>query len=96
MYARIVTVQGSPEKMQDPGSTFRERVLPALQQQPGFKGSHVLLDRTRGRLLAISLWESDVAAQAAMSALEQTRNQAAAGMGAPAPSVEGYEVVYSG
>jgi len=96
MYARIVTVQGSPEKMQDPGSTFRERVLPALQQQPGFKGVHVLLDRTRGRLLAISLWESDEAAQAAMSALEQTRNQAAAAIGAPPPSVEGYEVVYSG
>jgi hypothetical protein len=31
-----------------------------------------------------------------MSALEQTRNQAAATMGAPAPSVESYEVVYSG
>jgi heme-degrading monooxygenase HmoA len=95
MHARIVTVQGSPEKMQDPGSTFRERVLPALQEQAGFNGVYVLLDRARGRLLGISLWESDEAAGAGMAALEPIRNQAAAAMGAPAPSVEGYEVVYS-
>ena len=56
MHARVVTFQGSPEQVQQGAEQrFRERVLPTLQQQAGFKGAYVLLDRTRGKLLGITL-----------------------------------------
>ena len=95
MYASTVSFQGSPERMGDPGQGFRERVLPALQQQAGFRGAYVLFDRARGKLLGITLWESEQAAEAAMRAMEPMRNESAANMGAGPPAVEAYEVIYS-
>lgn len=96
MHARVITFQGSPDKMQDPGSGFRERVLPVLKQQPGFKYALVFLDRSAGKLLGITLWESDQAANAAGKAMEPVSSQSAASFGAPEPSREAFEVVYSG
>jgi hypothetical protein len=68
MHARVVTFEGSSERMQgeDPGRRFRERVLPTLQQQAGFKGVYVLFNRARGKLLGMTLWESEEAARKAM------------------------------
>jgi hypothetical protein len=96
MHARVVTFQGSLDKIQDPGSHFRERVLPVLRQQTGFKSTHLLVDRTRGKLVGISLWESEQAVEAARAALDPIGRESAAAFGASAPSVESYEVVYSG
>jgi hypothetical protein len=98
MHARVVTFEGSSDRMQgeDPGKHFRERVLPTLQQQTGFQRVYVLLDRTRGKLLGITLWENAETAQAAMQAMEPIRNASAQEMGAPSVPSESYEVIYSG
>jgi heme-degrading monooxygenase HmoA len=97
MHARVVTFQGSPGQVQgeDRERHFRERVLPTLQQQAGFKGAYVLLDRQHGKMLGITLWESDEAARAAMGAMEPIRNASAQAFGAPSVAPESYEVVYS-
>ena len=96
MHARVVTFQGSPEQIQQGAETrFRERVLPTLQQQAGFKGVYVLLDRARGKMLGITLWESEEAARGAMAAMEPIRTASAQEMGAPSVAPEGYEVVYA-
>ena len=96
MHARVVTFQGSPEQVQQGAEQrFRERVLPTLQQQAGFKGAYVLLDRTRGKLLGITLWESEEHAHRAMAAMEPIRDASAREMGAPSVAPEGYEVVYA-
>ena len=95
MHARIVTFQSSPERIGDPGQGFRERVLPELQQQAGFRGAYVLLDRAGGKLLGITLWENEQAAEAAMQVMEPMRKESAANMGAGPPAVEGYEVIYN-
>ncbi len=96
MHARVVTFEGAPEQVQQGAEQrFRERVLPALRQQPGFKGAYVLLNRERGKLLGITLWENAQAAQAAMQAMEPIRTASAQEMGAPAVTPEEYEVVYS-
>ena len=97
MHARVVAFQGSPDRMQQELPTrFRERVLPALQQQPGFQRVLVLLDRARGKVLAISLWESEAAAEAARRAMEPIGAESAEAMDASAPTGEAYEVLYSG
>ena len=95
MHPRIVRFQSSPERMGDPSQGFRERVLPTLQQQAGFKGAYVLFDQAGGKLLGMTLWESQQAAEAAMQVMEPMRNESAANMGAGPPAVEGYEVIYS-
>jgi hypothetical protein len=96
MHARVVTFQGSPEKMQDPEAGFRERVLPVLQQQPGLKSVMILLDRKRGKLLGITLWESEQTADAATTAMQPIGNRSAAEFGASEPTREAFEVIYSG
>jgi heme-degrading monooxygenase HmoA len=96
MHARLVTFQGSPDRMQaEAGQRFRERVLPTLQQQAGFKGAYVLLNREQGKLLGLTLWESEQAARAGMQAMEPIRTASAQEMGVPSVAPEGYEVVYS-
>ena len=95
MHARIVRFQSSPERMGDPSQGFREGVQPTPQQQAGFKEAYVLFDRAGGKLLGITLWESQQVAEAAMQAMEPIRKESAANMGAGPPAVEGYEVIYS-
>ena len=38
MYARVTTIQGSPDKMDDAERHIQEQILPQLQKMEGFKG----------------------------------------------------------
>jgi hypothetical protein len=85
--------QGVPERMQDLGSYFRERVLPTLQAQAGFQGATVLVERSTGKLIGISFWETEDDGNAAVSAIRPLAAEGATAMGAAAPTRELYEVV---
>ena len=66
MFARVVVFEGTPERMARwGGERFREQVLPAMQAQEGFKGATVLLNRSSGKQIAISYWETLEAVAAA-------------------------------
>jgi heme-degrading monooxygenase HmoA len=92
MYSRVTTVHGDPAKADDAIQAFRDRALPVVREAAGFKGSILLVDRTTGVGLGISLWESEEAMQATESAVSAIRDANAAAMGADAPSVDRYEV----
>ena len=51
MYARVTTLEGTPDKMDDATRHVREQTLPQLQQMDGFKGFVALGDRHSGKLL---------------------------------------------
>jgi hypothetical protein len=38
---------------------FQETVVPAAQEQPGFRGGLLLTDGDTGKAIAISLWETE-------------------------------------
>lgn len=40
-------------------TVYRDSVLPAHRGQKGFKGGLVLTDQTAGKVIAISLWETE-------------------------------------
>jgi heme-degrading monooxygenase HmoA len=92
MYARMTTAQGAPGKVDEGTRSVREQALPAVQKQPGFKGFYNLVDRTSGKTVTLSLWESEAAMQASAGAVDPFRKQAIAAIGAPTPTVEMYEV----
>jgi len=73
MFARVTTVQGSPDRIDETTGYARERVLPAMQAQPGFKGMYMLVDRKQGRALGITLWESEEALRATAETAGQMR-----------------------
>jgi heme-degrading monooxygenase HmoA len=38
---------------------FRQRVVPVLEQQPGFEGYLIVLSRDKEELLGITLWDTE-------------------------------------
>ena len=64
MYARLTTIEGAPEKMDDAARHAREQTLSQLQQMDGFRGFVALGDRQSGKLLGLAFWESEEALQA--------------------------------
>ena len=93
MYARVTTIEGSPDKMDDATRHVREQTLPQLQQMDGFKGFVALGDRQSGRLLGVAFWESEEALQATEQAVSSVRSGAADVAGGTVAGVEQYEVV---
>lgn len=92
MYARVTTLDGSPDRFEDGVTHVRERVLPQLQSMDGFKGFIALGDRQSGKLLGVALWESEEALRATEEAVARVRSGAADATGGTVASVEQYEV----
>ncbi len=57
MYARVTTLEASPDRVDDATRHVRDQVLPQLQQQEGFKGLIALGDRQSGKVLGVALWD---------------------------------------
>ena len=93
MYARVTTIQGSAEKMDDAASHAQEQTLPQLQKMEGFKGFVALGDRQSGRVLGVAFWESEEALRATEGAVSGVRSGAAEASGGIVASVEEYEVL---
>ena len=58
MHARMSTLEGSPDQMDEGLRDVKEHVLPLLQQQDGFKGFIALGNRQSGKLIGITFWEA--------------------------------------
>lgn len=59
MYARVTTIQISPYRVEEAVGVLREQVVPAIQQQNGFKGYMMFVDRSTGKSVNITLWEDE-------------------------------------
>ena len=93
MHARVTTIEGAPDKMDDVSRHVREQTLPQLQQMDGFKGFAALADRHSGKLLGVAFWESEEALRATEEAVSSVRSGAAEAAGGTVAGVEQYEVV---
>jgi heme-degrading monooxygenase HmoA len=67
MIARATMAEIDPVRMSVEGAVelFRESVLPALHEQPGYDGVYVLLT-PEGRALVLTFWESEEEADAGL------------------------------
>ena len=92
MHARVTTIQGSPDRMNDATGHLREQTLPQLRQMEGFEGFVALGDRKSGKLLGVAFWESEEALRATAQAVSDVRGGAAEAAGGTVASVEEYEV----
>lgn len=59
MYARVTTIQISPYRMDEAIGIMKEQVAPTIQQQNGFKGYLMFVDRSTGKSINITLWEDE-------------------------------------
>jgi heme-degrading monooxygenase HmoA len=92
MYARVTTIQGSPDKIDDAKGHIQEQTLPQLQKMEGFKGFVALGDRNSGKVVGVAFWESEEALRATDQAVSSVRSGAAEAASGTVSSVEEYEV----
>jgi heme-degrading monooxygenase HmoA len=59
MYARAVTIQMQPGKLDEAVRVFQDSVVPAIKQQKGFKRISMLIDRNTCKTLTVSFWETE-------------------------------------
>jgi hypothetical protein len=93
MYARSTTIMARADLI-DPGITLiRDQVMPELLQMQGCLGMSLMCDRSSGRCIATSAWESQDTMRATLEQLQPSRENAAAAMGATSPpSIEEWEI----
>ena len=92
MHARVTTIQGSPDKMDDATGHLQEQTLPQLRQMEGFEGFVSLGDRQSGKVIGVAFWESEEALRATEQAVSSVRGGAAEAAGGIVAGVEEYEV----
>jgi heme-degrading monooxygenase HmoA len=92
MHARVSTLEGPADRMDEGLRHVREQVLPLLRQQDGFKGFVAFGDRQSGKLIGVSFWENEQAMQASEEVGNRERNESAEAMGDTVAGVERYEV----
>ncbi len=92
MFARVHTLETTPEQHDAGLAIVREQLLPWLRDSTGFRGLVRLADRKRGKTLVISLWADEESLSASEEAGERLAELTAATVGVTRRSQETFEV----
>lgn len=95
MFARVSEFEARPEQLDEMKREGVEHILPALKIQGGFNGGLVLADRKSGKVLAVTLWESEQAMEVTEEAAHWLVAFGAEAAGGIVRDVERYEVFFS-
>jgi hypothetical protein len=95
MYARVTVVEGSPDRVDSGIKSYNESVLPVVQGASGYKGSMLLVDRSSGKGIGLSLWETEDDLRAIDAKVAEARKATIEEMGGSVPPVDEYEVAVS-
>ncbi len=93
MFARVRITDGVPAKVDEGVRHFRAMVVSAYKDVAGFKGAYLLVNRKSGRVMGITLWDTEANLQATTAASERLRAEGAQAVSGTTQSVEVYEVV---
>jgi hypothetical protein len=93
--ARLSTLEGSPDKIDEGIAMLNEQIVPALADITGSRGILALIDRTAGRTKTITFWDSDESLRASEERANQLRSEAAEELQESIVAVERYEVALS-
>ncbi len=92
MYARLVSGMLSADKVQEAVDLWRESVAPSVAAQEGFKSARLVVERKTGKIISISLWETEADFQATVL-WNQGQVAKFSHLFTVSPVVEGYAVV---
>lgn len=94
MWARVTTVQGDPDKLDFMLEDLENHVMPEVRKlrDQGYRGLYVLTDRTSGRGLTMTLWDSEESLRASEDRANAIRSGAVERTGEQLIGVERFEV----
>jgi hypothetical protein len=91
MYARSTTIQAQPSSIDAGTAHVRDTVMPALEGIDGYTGLSLLVDRSSGRCIATTGWQSEEAMRASAEFIRPVRDRAAEVFGGRA-DIEEWEI----
>ena len=94
MHARLTRITQAPERLEETISSFQETVVAPVQQQPGYAGVGLAVNRQDGSAIAFTLWETEEAMHSSERLAQSLRTQVASEQGAEIVEVERYEVAH--
>jgi len=59
MYARAVSIQFQPGKVDEAIRIVQDSIVPAMKGQKGFKGQLLLTQKDTGKAISLNLWETE-------------------------------------
>jgi quinol monooxygenase YgiN len=92
MHARVNTTRVQPDQLDAVAAALQVLVPRARQQAPGLTSALVAGDRRTGRLVTVSLWESEAAWEAGEPLYQEAVREVGHFFAEP-PTREGYEVL---
>ena len=102
MWARVSTYQFPSEGIDDsPSEGIGDSVARFMEalgdpNEPGLERAELLIDRSSGKALTITVWESEEALQSSVEAANRIRGSAADAAGVSILDVSHYELVPAG
>ena len=93
--ARLSTLEGSPDKIDDGIALLTEQILPKLGEVTGSRGILMLVDRTTGRAKTITFWDGAESLRASEARADELRREAADALDETIVGVERFEVAIS-
>jgi quinol monooxygenase YgiN len=91
MYARSTTMRIAPGAVDELVAVVREEILPLVTRQEGCIGLSLLVDRSTGRCITTSAWQTAEAMQRSAERVRESRDRAALRFGAAA-EVQQWEI----
>ena len=96
MWVRMSTFQGSPgqsdDEVEQQVRILSEKIIPTARQMDGYQGVLSVGDRSTGKSMALTFWESEEAMRASEEAADKLRQQAADDVQEEIAGVERFEV----
>jgi hypothetical protein len=93
MFARVMSGELTPDDVETFVSMIRDQVIPRAKALAGFKGGYWLADRSTGKVLGVTLYETEAALKASEAQANRIREEASRGAGLPEPTFQEYEVI---
>jgi heme-degrading monooxygenase HmoA len=96
MWVRMSTFQGSigqsDAEIEQQIKILRENIIPTARQMGGYQGVLSVGDRSTGKSITLTFWESEEAMRASEEAADKLRQQAASEVQEEIAGVERFEV----
>jgi heme-degrading monooxygenase HmoA len=93
MHARVTTIEIDPARADEVVRQLEEREIPGWRDLDGFRGFTLFIDRSTGKGIGTSYWESQEEMDASEDKVVDSRQRAVeTGGGSGEPRVERFEV----
>ena len=93
MHARVTISDTPVDKIDLAIKVINDEIVPAVKKMPGNKGAYWLGDRSSGKGITITLWESEEALKAGEEMAKQLRSDAAKKLELKIGAIDRYEVL---